>query len=49
MVIFAVAKLYGIREPAAISLGIFLISARSLILHVNKGVPLEEQACLPAL
>lgn len=39
VVIFAVAKLYRLRELAAMSLGIFLVSARSIILYANKGIP----------
>jgi hypothetical protein len=40
-----VAKLYKLRELFAITLGIFLISARTIILNVNKNIPFDQQAC----
>ena len=46
LVIFAVAKLYRTRELAAIALGIFLVSCRSIILYANKNIPFETQACI---
>ena len=46
VVIMVVAKLYKLRELFAITLGIFLISIRTIILNVNKNVPFEVQACL---
>lgn len=46
VVIMVVAKLYRLRELMAITLGIGLISARTVILNVNKGIGFEEQACL---
>lgn len=42
-----VAKLYRLRELFAITLGIFLISTRTIILNINKDIPFEVQACLP--
>jgi len=39
VVIMVVAKLYKLRELFAITLGIFLISARTIILNVNKNIP----------
>lgn len=46
VVIMVVAKLYRLRELFAITLGIFLISARTIILNINKNIPFEVQACL---
>lgn len=46
VVIVVVAKLYKLRELFAITLGILLISIRSIILNVNKGISFEEQACM---
>lgn len=46
VVIMVVAKLYRLRELFAITLGIFLISIRTIILNVDKNISFEAQACL---
>lgn len=46
VVIMVVAKLYKLRQLFAITLGIFLISARTIILNINKNISFQQQACL---